>query len=69
MQICFQSFSHALSKLARVCITFQLFRDFLLVTVETKPVTSGNSFSGSVSQTVFLGGAKQQAENPYVFAG
>ena len=57
----FRSFSHSLSKLARVCMTFPFFRDFLLITVETKPVTSGKSFLGWVSQTVFFGGAKQQA--------
>ena len=31
------------------------------------PVTSGKSFFGSVSQTVFFGGANQQAENPFFF--
>ena len=53
---------------AWMCITFLFFRDFLLVTVETKSVTSGKSFLGLVSQTVFFGVAKQQAKNLSVFA-
>ena len=44
---------------------FLVFESYIFI--DQNPVTSGKSFFGSVSQTVFFSGAKQQAEIPSVF--